>query len=88
MRLFGSPNYQKGAQGYCRPMAKLTVKIDVPLPPQEVWDKASDLSGYENWLVVHDGWRSDLPENAQPDHNNRFTQRGLCPPHALHGDCA
>ncbi|NMM89330.1 toxin [Rhodococcus sp. SRB_17] len=44
-------------------MAKLTVKIDVPLPPQEVWDKASDLSGYENWLVVHDGWRSDLPEN-------------------------
>ncbi|WP_092806691.1 type II toxin-antitoxin system Rv0910 family toxin [Rhodococcus globerulus] len=43
-------------------MAKLTVKIDVPLPPQEVWDRASDLSGYENWLVVHDGWRGELPE--------------------------
>lgn len=44
-------------------MAKLTVKIDVPLPAQDVWDKASDLSSYDKWLVVHDGWRSELPEH-------------------------
>ncbi|MGC0362643.1 carbon monoxide dehydrogenase subunit G [Rhodococcus sp. 27YEA15] len=43
-------------------MAKLTAKHYIPLPPQEAWDKASDLSGYESWLVVHDGWRGDLPE--------------------------
>lgn len=44
-------------------MAKITVKTDVPLPPQQAWDDASDLRAYDQWLVVHDGWRGDLPEH-------------------------
>jgi carbon monoxide dehydrogenase subunit G len=43
-------------------VAKLDVSISVPLPPAEVWDRASDLSQYDKWLSIHDGWRGELPE--------------------------
>lgn len=43
-------------------MAKLTVKSDVPLSPEETWDKASNLSEFDKWFVVHDGWRGELPD--------------------------
>lgn len=42
-------------------MAKLTVKTGVPLEAQDTWDKASYLPDFDKWLVVHDGWRSELP---------------------------
>ncbi|NLE81534.1 MAG: SRPBCC family protein [Rhodococcus sp.] len=42
-------------------MAKLTVKVELPLSPDETWKHASDLSEFERWFVVHDGWRGDLP---------------------------
>ncbi|MGW6375625.1 type II toxin-antitoxin system Rv0910 family toxin [Rhodococcus sp. NPDC055112] len=43
-------------------MAKLKVSIDVPLSPQEAWEKASALEEFEKWLSIHDGWRSEIPE--------------------------
>lgn len=43
-------------------MAKLSGSIDVPLPPQEAWAHASDLSRYKEWLTIHRVWRSPLPE--------------------------
>jgi hypothetical protein len=43
-------------------MAKLTVETDVPLTPEDTWDKASNLQEFDKWFVVHDGWRSELPE--------------------------
>jgi hypothetical protein len=43
-------------------MAKLKVSNDVPLSPQEAWEKASALDEFEKWLSIHDGWRSDIPE--------------------------
>jgi len=42
-------------------MAKLSGSIDVPLPPQEAWKHASDLSRYKDWLTIHKVWRSKLP---------------------------
>ena len=42
-------------------MAKLSVSVDVPLPPEEAWDSASDLSRYREWLSIHRVWRSKLP---------------------------
>ncbi|QNG17733.1 SRPBCC family protein [Rhodococcus triatomae] len=42
-------------------MAKLIAKADVPLPPGETWDKASDLENFGTWFLVHEGWRSELP---------------------------
>ena len=43
-------------------MAKLSGSIDVPLPPEEAWAYASDLSRYKEWLTIHRVWRSVLPE--------------------------
>ena len=43
-------------------MAKLSVSVDVPLPPDQAWQHASDLSRYRDWLTIHRVWRSTLPE--------------------------
>jgi carbon monoxide dehydrogenase subunit G len=43
-------------------MAKLSVSIDVPLPPEKAWENASNLSRYNEWLTIHRVWRSTLPE--------------------------
>jgi len=39
-------------------MAKLSVSVDVPLPPEKAWECASDLSRYKEW-------RSKLPETLE-----------------------
>ena len=46
-------------------MAKLSVSIDVPLPPEKAWECASDLSRYKEWLTIHRVWRSKLPETLE-----------------------
>ena len=43
-------------------MAKLSVSVDVPMPPERAWECASDLSRYKEWLTIHRVWRSKLPE--------------------------
>ena len=43
-------------------MAKVSVSVDVPLPPEQAWQHASDLSRYKEWLTIHRVWRSKLPE--------------------------
>jgi hypothetical protein len=30
--------------------------------PQDMWDHVSDLSELGDWLVMHEGWRSALPD--------------------------
>lgn len=32
------------------------------MTPQEMWDHVSDLSTLGDWLVLHEGWRSELPD--------------------------
>jgi carbon monoxide dehydrogenase subunit G len=46
-------------------MAKLSVSVDVPLPPEKAWECASDLSRYKEWLTIHRVWRSKLPETLE-----------------------
>lgn len=46
-------------------MAKLSVSVDVPLPPEKAWDAASDLSRYKEWLTIHRVWRSTLPDTLE-----------------------
>ena len=43
-------------------MAKLSGSIDVPLPPADTWQHASDLSRFKDWLSIHRVWRSTLPD--------------------------
>src|SRR5882762_5849690 len=46
-------------------MAKLSVSVDVPLPPEKAWEAASDLSRYKEWLSIHRVWRSTLPDTLE-----------------------
>ncbi len=45
-----------------RTMAKLEVSTDLPLDPHAAWEHASRLESFGEWLSIHDGWRSDLPD--------------------------
>jgi carbon monoxide dehydrogenase subunit G len=46
-------------------VAKLSVSVDVPLPPETAWACASDLSRYREWLTIHRVWRSKPPETLE-----------------------
>ena len=46
-------------------MAKLSVSVDVPLPPEVAWECAADLSRYREWLTIHRVWRSRLPDDIE-----------------------
>ena len=46
-------------------MAKLSVSVDVPLPPETAWACASDLSRYKQWLTIHRVWRTKPPEQLE-----------------------
>ena len=43
-------------------MAKLQVSEKFTLDPEATWQRASDLSRFEKWLTIHDGWRTELPD--------------------------
>jgi hypothetical protein len=43
-------------------MAKLELSRELSLSPDEAWAHASDLSSLGDWLVMHEGWRSDIPD--------------------------
>jgi hypothetical protein len=46
-------------------MAKLSESVEIPLPPEQAWTAASDLSRYREWLTIHRMWRSKLPETLE-----------------------
>jgi Polyketide cyclase / dehydrase and lipid transport len=43
-------------------MAAVDMAADLPMSPQDMWDHVSDLSNLGDWLVMHEGWRSELPD--------------------------
>ncbi len=43
-------------------MAKTSDSIDLELSPADTWTAASDLSRFDEWLVLHGGWRSPVPQ--------------------------
>lgn len=43
-------------------MASVELSADVPISPQDTWDHVSELSELGEWLVIHEGWRSELPD--------------------------
>src|SRR5258708_27036081 len=46
-------------------MAKLSVSVDVPLPPDRAWACASDLSRYKEWLTIHRVCRTKPPAKLE-----------------------
>jgi Polyketide cyclase / dehydrase and lipid transport len=43
-------------------MAAVDMAADVSMSPQQMWDHVSDLSNLGDWLLLHEGWRSALPD--------------------------
>lgn len=43
-------------------MAAVDLTADVPMTPQDMWDRVSALSDLGDWLTMHEGWRSELPD--------------------------
>ena len=46
-------------------MAAVDMTADVPMSPQDMWDHVADLSNLGDWLVLHEGWRSELPDELR-----------------------
>jgi len=47
-------------------MAKLELSRSLPMPADQAWAHASDLATLGDWMTMHQGWRSDLPEALCP----------------------
>jgi hypothetical protein len=43
-------------------MAAVEMTADMPMAPHAMWDHVSDLSELGEWLVMHEAWRSELPD--------------------------
>ena len=42
-------------------MAKLELSKELTLSPEDAWTHASNLADLGDWLVMHQGWRGELP---------------------------
>lgn len=42
-------------------MTKVNATASVPATPERTWAVASDLSRFDEWMTLHDGWRGALP---------------------------
>lgn len=45
-------------------MAKCLVTAELNTSTENAWKVLSDLSRFEEWLTIHDAWKSELPELA------------------------
>lgn len=43
-------------------MAKVELSRKLSISPEQAWSHVSDLSSLGDWLTLHQGWRSDLPD--------------------------
>ena len=43
-------------------MAKLELSRSLSMTPDDAWQHVSNFSTLGDWLTMHEGWRSDLPD--------------------------
>ena len=43
-------------------MAKLELSRELSLNPETAWEHASNLNELGDWLVMHEGWRGEVPD--------------------------
>ncbi len=46
-------------------MAKVHASVEVPASPEQTWATAADLSRFDEWLTLHDGWRGAVPASIE-----------------------
>jgi uncharacterized protein YndB with AHSA1/START domain len=42
-------------------VAKLELSRELSMPAEDAWGHASNLAGLGDWLVMHQGWRGEVP---------------------------
>lgn len=42
-------------------MPKVNATATVPASPTHTWAVASDLTRFDEWMTLHDGWRGEVP---------------------------
>lgn len=42
-------------------MANVNASAQLPASPEQVWDVLADFGKFEQWLTIHQGWKSELP---------------------------
>ena len=47
-------------------MAVLTSSVELPLPPEQVWEAVIDLDGCSQWMTLHDGFPEGPPGKLRP----------------------
>jgi uncharacterized protein YndB with AHSA1/START domain len=47
-------------------VAKLELSRELSLTPEDAWAHASDLAELGDWLVMHQGWRGEVPAELTP----------------------
>lgn len=43
-------------------MGEIATTIEIPAPPEQVWDVISAPGTYERWLTIHTKWKGEVPE--------------------------
>jgi carbon monoxide dehydrogenase subunit G len=43
----------------------ITSSIEIPAPPDKVWDAIADLNTYEQWMTVHVAFPDGIPEEMK-----------------------
>jgi uncharacterized protein YndB with AHSA1/START domain len=46
-------------------MASVNASVELPAGPEKVWSLMADLSRFEEWLTIHQGWRGSLPDTVE-----------------------
>ena len=45
-------------------MASVSVSASLPTEPDKTWAALSDLPHWEDWLTIHQAWKSELPSEV------------------------
>lgn len=53
-------------------MANVKSSVQLPATPEEVWRTVADFGTYQDWMSIHQGWKSELP--AQIEVGTKITQ--------------
>lgn len=46
-------------------MASVSVSAELPVEPEKTWAALSDLARWEDWLTIHQAWKSELPTQIE-----------------------
>ncbi|WP_116047518.1 type II toxin-antitoxin system Rv0910 family toxin [Amycolatopsis palatopharyngis] len=42
-------------------MGQINASVDLPAPPEKVWEVFSNPNNFEKWLTIHTKWKGEVP---------------------------